>query len=153
MRHLLTEIVRRQESPLISSDCLRSREVPWTPVQSGTFCFPCFGKESCVHACICVCTYMSTCVSYYFLSILFDSLSKCLISLSCVPGTVPGTASENKVASALKELTLWDHLQGHVLIRRGSQGSCVQARRQAGGGEGECQQNSAVLQRSEQAMS
>lgn len=76
------------------------------------------------------------------------------MSLSCVPGTVPGTASVNKATSALKELTLWDHLQGHVLICRGSQGSCVQAHRQDRGGEGECQQNGEVSQRSgEQAVS
>lgn len=49
---------------------------------------------------------MSACVCYYFLSILFKSLSKCLMRLSCVPGTVPGTASVNKVTFALKELTL-----------------------------------------------
>lgn len=70
-----------------------------------------------MHACMRVYMYVHACVSYCFLSVLFSSLSKCLMSLSCVPGAVPGTASGNE------ELTLWDHLQGHVLMCRGSQGS------------------------------
>lgn len=65
----------------------------------------------------CVCVYV--CV-LLFLSVLFNSLNKCLMSFSCVPGTILGTASVRKATSALGKLTPWDL----------SAGSCADVQRQ-----------------------
>lgn len=63
-----------------------------------------------------VCTRMSRCaphvcvyMSYYFF--LFNSLSKCLMSPSCVPGTELG-ATSGKKGDSVGELALWDQPAG-----------------------------------------
>lgn len=69
------------------------------------------------------------------------------MSFSCVPGTILGTASVKKAASALGKLTLWDQPAGSA--------QAAVYRPQPGGrmGRSECQENmGAALQRTEEQV-